>query len=338
MRVGSVVFSTEQGLGYLAKSFHDNGIVTDVVVLRHGKYLDHPEWYPEAPVLKLSQLGRHFTERMIREVDLMLFFETPFEWDLINRCRQVGIPSVLMPMHECTLSPIPVEPDYFLCPSHLDRDVFRDRKSSYLPVPVDRINSRRRERVNTFIHNSGHGGLLGRNGTRELLDAISLVRSPAKFIIRSQVEISHPSLRDPRVEYFRGTAPRDVLFDEGEVFVFPEKFNGLSLPIQEAFAAGMVVMCSRRYPMTEWLPLEPMIPVHAYRTNRISSRYRTFEEAIIRPEDIASTIDNWYGLSITDLSERGIEYGRTNSWSSLKFQYQDLLKSLTLSISPLVTQ
>ena len=40
------------------------------------------------------------------------------------------------------------------------------------------------------------------------------------------------------------------------MFVFPEKFNGLSLPLQEARAAGMLVLATDRFPMNTWLPRE----------------------------------------------------------------------------------
>lgn len=336
MRVGSLIFATEQGLGYLARDFYTNGIVTDPLVVHHGSRPTQ-DWYPGVTILKSRQLNGPLVHRLICEVDLMLFFETPFEWGLLNYCRKVGTPSVLIPMHECTPDPLPSHPDLLLCPSHLDYDCYRESgvELVYLPIPVT-AEWRLRRRAKVFVHNAGNGGLLGRNGTRELLEAIPLVRSPAKFLIRSQVPIRRDTaewepgmkaLADHRVSLQIGSVPFEQLYD-GDVFVFPEKFNGLSLPLQEAFVSGMAVMCSRRYPMTEWLPNDPMIPVQKYKTSRISPRHREFQEAVISPEDVAATIDCWYDQDITELSLMGQRYGQQNSWECLGPRYKMFFQSL----------
>lgn len=293
MRIGSIVYATEQGLGYLAKAFWDHGILTDVVVLHHTRRRNHPEWYTGHPMVfrghyqsaeftqTTSHLMRAALQRLIDKVDVLLFFETPFNWDAFTWARERGKKVILMPMHECMPDPLPCWPDLMLCPSLLDLDWADSCRVSppitpnkspamFLPVPAPDANEvawHRRGEARVFVHNAGHGGLLGRNGTAEVFAAWDLVKSPAKLIVRSQgplrpignlgnlpVSAQLASFCNPAIDVRVGTFDRATLYEEGEVFLFPERFNGLSLPLQEAYASGMLVMAADRYPVNTWLP------------------------------------------------------------------------------------
>ncbi len=193
-------------------------------------------------------------------------------------------------------------------------------KQIQIPIPKH-IKWKLRETAKVFVHNAGNGGLGGRNGTKELLEAMKWVKSPIKLIVRSQVKIE--AYNDPRIEYRIGTF--DDIWSEGDVFVFPEKFNGLSLPLQEAYASGMLVMCGDRFPMNTWLPKEPLIPVSHYKKERIAVE---FDSAVIDPQDIAKTIDEWYNKDITEYSLKGKEYNIKNSWKNLNKDYVSLFITL----------
>lgn len=345
MRVGSLVFATDQGLGILAKSFVDHGVVNSVMVVRHGKRETHTDWYPGAPIINDLRAQRRQIENWIISLDVFLAFETPFMWDLFDFAKSVGVKTVLMPMHECLHKDVWHHlPDLFLCPSLLDLRVVDDHQRNYkdmsyqskvvsLPVPVE-VPWRQRTRAEVFVHNAGHGGLKGRNGTKELLEATRLCKSPSKFVIRSQVPLPNVPLFlpgiDERVTFCAMTVPYNELYNEGDVFIFPEKFNGLSLPLQEARAAGMLVMCGDRFPMNTWLPTEPLIPVKSYnKGQRTFPQFHEFDEAVIDPRDIAAKIDEWYGRDITDYSLSGREWARSMSWDVLKPMYDQVFTNLT---------
>ena len=311
MKVGSVVLATSQGLGYLAKDFYDHGVINKVYVHPHTTRENHYDWYPD----------RVETPEDLLDCDVILFFETAFDWTLILKAREKGVKTVLMPMYECTHNPLPYHVDKIIVPSLLDQQYFPD--SEFIPVPVpDYITWRKREKAEVFVHNAGNGGLGGRNGTEELLRAMKFVKSPIKLIVRSQKEIRE--YNDPRIEYRIGTF--DDIWDEGDVFVFPEKFNGLSLPIQEAFASGMMVMTTDRFPNNTYLPTEPLIPVHSYLKERT---YVTFDKAKIAPEDIAKSIDQWYNKDIEEYSLLGKQFKQNYSWKKLKEKYVTALSSLS---------
>lgn len=296
--IGAVVLATEQGLGYLAKDFYDNGVIDKVFVWQHSTRTNHYEWYPDR-VKNIDDL---------LECDTILFFETAFDWKLIPKAREKGVKTILMVMYECTPNPLPYSPDLILCPSKLDLDYYKEGREVVVPVNV---KWKKREIARVFVHNAGNGGLGGRNGTKELLEAMKYVKSPIKLIVRSQKPIE--KYNDPRIEYRIGTF--DNIWEEGDVFVFPEKFNGLSLPLQEAFASGMLVMCGERYPMTEWLPREPMIPVNHYTEETIATK---FSYAHYDPKQIAINIDKWYNKDISNFSLLGKKFNQQNKWNKKK--------------------
>lgn len=344
MKIGSLVYACDSGLGLLAKAFVDHGVVTHPLVVRHGRHATHDEWFPGAPQIGdlKSPEQRQMARRFCENCDVMLFFETPFLWELVPHCRGKKIPTILMPMYECEHARLPYQPDFFINPSELDQQYYPNH-SVHIPVPVE-VPWRQRTRAEVFVHNAGHGGLKGRNGTAELIEAMRHVKSGARLTLRAQ-EASRQywageALRESgevpgglpsNIDVKIGTLPYEHLWADGgygDVFVFPEKFNGLSLPLQEARAAGMLVMCGDRFPMHCWLPKQPLIPVAGYRKNRIGPPYNEFDEAMFDPKDIAAKIDQFFGTDITEYSRQGKEWADRMSWQALKPRYMETLEGL----------
>lgn len=341
MKVGSIVFTTHQGLGYLARDFFNHGVVNDVMILAHGRREDHFDWYPPGT----EHLPIHYGPRSVeafREwvkksgITHMLFFETPFNWEFIAECRDLKVKTAIMPMHECMPAMLLDTPDLWLCPSELDVQwsmLWPLAGRVHIPVPVpDDVPFGQRERARVFVHNAGNGGLLGRNGTGELLQAIQFLKSDAKLIVRAQ----EPNILEAFAEHVDSgkvtLVPHHVSFNElwstGDVFLFPEKFNGLSLPLQEARASGMLVMATNRFPMNLWLPTEPLIPTLGTRRARCAGRLAEFDEAIIDPRNIAEKIDFWFDSDITAYSQSALEWRKSMSWEVLKPKYLEALEAL----------
>lgn len=329
MRIGSVNYCTSQGLGHLMKDFYDNGVVTDVMMVAHGSRTNHPEWYPPGTPMITSfrepdQLKRLFD--FCGTMGAMLFFETPFYWPVLAHCRAAGVRTYIVPMYECTPRQIPFHPHRWLCPSLLDVQYFPGNPMVEVPVKVE---WKQRTTAKRFLHNAGNLGLRNRNGTREILQAMKYVKSPVEMTVRAQDVRGMAELlnefpqqwKDSRVKFKLGTVPREELFSANyDVFIMAEKFNGLSLPLREARAAGMLVMTSNRFPMNTWLPSYPLIHVHDYQKASISrtGAYMEYDEAIIRPLDIAMKIDEIYGQDISAYSVIGGAWARELSWERLK--------------------
>lgn len=304
---GIVCVATEQGLGRQAKSFYDNGLITEVYCHHHLSYDNHYDWYPNR--------SKTYDE-LLEKCDEIWFLETPYDWSFILKAREKGVRTVLFLMYEC--SALNYIPDVLVGGSVMEQIHFGD-DVKVIPVPAPKeIKWRLRERARVFVHNAGHGGIGGRNGTKELLDAMSYVKSPIKLIIRSQ--FNNFKSNDPRVEIRVGDFPYDTLFDEGDVFIYPDKWGGSCLPLQEAHSAGMLVMATNRLPTNRWLPIEPLIPIQRYKREKIA--VKEFDSAVINPQDIAKTIDAWYNNDITEYSLAGKKWAKDNSWEKLKPLYE----------------
>ncbi len=333
MRVGSVGYATKQGLGILLKDFYDNNIITDVLTVEHWR---HPNflWYGRtSPRTSLTNFDTTLLRTFVNDMDVMFFFETPFDLSILAYCRQVGVKTILMPMYECTPPNLSQQIDLILNPSPLDQQHYPEGVPVSVPIP-SAISWEERVTAEVFVHNAGNLGIEGRNGTKELLEAIPKVKSPAKFIIRSQASLQdivstnlmRGLLKDERVTIIRDTIPYEELYKEGDVFVFPEKFNGLSLPLQEAKASGMLVMAADRFPINTWNDKEHLIPI-VCETKRINKLGNEILESTISPQEIATTIDNWFGRDIRAYSRQGKIYKCANSWTELKPEYMNLIFS-----------
>jgi hypothetical protein len=342
MHVGMIAYAVKQGLGYLAKSFFDNGVVDDVLIVKHSspRRPTQPDWYPSGtPMLTRRPFREKAVDEFLERVDVVMFFETPFDWSFPNLCRTRGVKTVLIPMYEWFPKELQdTHPfDLIIAPSLLDQDYFRN--SVFIPVPVETKYWKQRYKAIKFLHNAGNVGCKEHKGTRQLLEAIPLIKTDAQVTVRAQDPSILKSIVD---ETYHGKLPENLILEPGEipydnlwdgydVLVAPEKFNGLSLPLAEARVAGMLVMTTNRYPANTWLPNQPLIPVSYTIQSRHGRGYLEFEESIVDPEDIAKTIDEWYDKNITNYSKSGWSWGQKVSWRYLKPVYLEELQKLCQS-------
>lgn len=332
MKVGSFVLATEQGLGRLAKDFYDEGIITDPFIIPHSSRSTNKSWFPNAPTVNFRDDKE--MEKYIKTVDKLLIFETPFNWNVIPICRKHNVKTFLVPMYECMPVKMPYEPDYYLCPSKLDSNYYTGYNCRYVPIPVSeeiRKGYRLRSKESkVFVHNAGNLGLNNRNGTGELIDAIPMIKSSITLIIRAikRLPWGIPESDNIKVDLRIGVANYAELYQEGDVFVFPEKFNGLSLPLQEARASGMTVCATDRFPNNTYLPREVLITPSGKTKTRLGGHLNEFDSAVVSPIAIAETIDKIASgvINTNFLSYQAAEYNFQMSWKNLKPQWMEILE------------
>lgn len=344
MNVGTTAYATAQGIAHLAWDFWRHGLIQRVWKVSHPHYWADPRRYP-------SEVCNWSRESFLDGLDALLLFETGLDWPLVQEASRRGIKIAVVPMYEYTPHPFPVKVDLWLCPSLLDVEYccphhqrgmplepFAPLPAAeggiavHAPIPVDtqRWPWRLRERALRFIHNAGHAQWQYGKGTPELLEAMKLVKSPVQLLLRGQPEdakVAHlfkAHRGDRNVTIQEGTLPAEQLYD-GDVFVYPERYNGLSLPLQEAHASGLLVMTTNRFPANAWLPNIPLIPVSGYQRCVIA---REFERAIIDPREIATAIDTWHGKDISQQSIAGREWAERHSWERLLSRYREVLGNL----------
>lgn len=325
MQVGSICYATRQGIGWLPKWFRDNGVINKTMIFRHGSRKTEYSWYPEGTV---ELIGRPFNgpdvAEFLRKIDVLICFETPFDWDFVNLCRKCGVKTVLVPMYECTPKVMPAKFDRILCPSLLDCEYFPG--SPFLQIPCPPVKWEQRTAAKKFLHSGGNLGLRNHKGTDLLLEAMKYVESDIDLTIRAQdVAGLNKMLRqapwirnDKRVTIDVKEYAWEDLYTGFDVLVAPERRNGLSLPLMEGRGSGMLVCTSNIFPHNTWLPQWPLIPVESYETVSIGGAYLEHQEATINPREIAKKLDELNGIDITEYSFQGKIWADSTSWYNLR--------------------
>ena len=333
MKIGSLHYATHSGLGVLAKEFYDNGVITDVLIRHHVRFETHREWYPDADIIEDSSV-RSFEqdlkvlEDFISRLDVLFVFESPWHAETLAFAAKHKVPVAMMPMYEW--SPYPLHADAFIAVSRLDYDYYKmmypQANVVLIPVPANsQVPFTLREKALTFMHNGGNGSSNDRNGTRALIEALPYIESPIKLKLRAQ-GLDLPEVTDPRVEMVNRNLSFSELWGGSDVFLFVERFAGLSLPLQEAFSSGMLIIAGNRYPINTWLPNEALVAPTGY--EKLQLAQVPFNSALYDPKDIARKIDEFYGKDITAFSLMGKRWAETNSWDNLRPVYLALLQSL----------
>jgi hypothetical protein len=330
MIVGSIGRANVTGLSTLLRSYYDNGVIQKVIIEMHPEDLNHVEWFREedrlevGPNLKqefryaFQDKDRQNVVEFIKSIDVLLMFEIPFYWEIIDIAKNLKKKTVLVPMYECT--PIPINVDQFLCINELDYHIYKlaypNKRVEFSRNPANsNIEWKQRTHARKFVHNAGYHFDSNRNGTKSIIDALKYIKSPIELTIRSTKKLNI-KIDDKRVKIIEESQDFRKIWSEGDVFLFPEKHNALCLPLEEAFCSGMLVMAGDRFPNNVIFPKDPLIPVKEYRQNVLTSIVAN--EAYYDPKDIAETIDRWYDRDITEFSNIGKIWKESNDWSKVK--------------------
>jgi glycosyltransferase involved in cell wall biosynthesis len=320
MRLGFIARVDNGGLGVLSKAIVKHLEPTKIMSVLCG-LKSFPGRYPQAMVVKSSPTDKE-CEKFLDGLDVLLAFETPYNWNIFNIAKKRGVKTVLFIDYEWLPDPIPVMPDLILNPSNWNMEKL-PLMAKFFPFPIDRDVHKFKERkvAKTFLHIVGHGGSHGRNGTEEFLKAIPLVKGDVKFIIHSQVPVS--GIEDKRIEWRIGNYTEEsYMFRDSDVLVSPRRFAGLSLPLNEAMSQGLAILMSDMDPQNKFLHPDLLLPVKRSGLIRIM---RDIDYGVVSPEDIARKIDIIAGKDITKYSQHSNRYAESISWKKLK---GELLKVL----------
>lgn len=350
LRVSGICRADCGGLGTLSRMFSDHfGFHRTLSIARHHGESYH-DWYPNNRVVD-SHVGiSHDDARWLCDgADVVLTFETWYGMTVPQISRRAGVKTALVAMYECTPPNHPYQrlTDLVICPHELClREMRADKTPGFaesqkvlLPVPVDtqRIAFRHRERAETFVHIAGRSGAYDRNNTRAVIEAFTYhVQSNAKLVIRHQAPLRPVLPVSPNItcdpsrheDYWRG-------WEAGDVLLHPHRWDGCSLPMYEALAAGMPVMTTRFWPFCDgaegdgWLPKRSQrlaIEVDAVRPVRISREIFAVETT---PQLIAAAVDRIAGQPISRHSDDAGQFAFDSSWRSRIADWRDLLWNLS---------
>ena len=186
-----------------------------------------------------SMANHHLLAELMAGMATVVGFETFYNPAVLARARVDGLRTILFPMWECS-PPWSEEADELICVSRRDMQAYPRGRLMRWPIDPVRFTSEGFPVQPTFLHNAGSHGYYGRNGTEFVLRAMGQCAdlNACRFRVRSLEAIPPNWERPSHVAIESGDVPLERLY-AGSVFVFPMRFEGLSLPISEAAAVGM---------------------------------------------------------------------------------------------------
>lgn len=335
MRIGMICRYDNSGLGSLSWEFARHLKPTKVLLMENGVFQTFPERYAEFDTIVAKARGDINAKSaawLADGVDIIISFETFYSFSVIAEARKRGVKTALVTMYEMTPDRLHLYPDAFICPSPLDLKVFKEQfagaPSYYLPIPVatDRLHWKERTAAREFVHTASHGGMNGRKGTSLFIEAMRHVKEDVRFTIYSW---RHFFCEDKRAEvkvvnfknYWQA-------WREGDVLVYPQDYNGISLPCLEAFASGLGVITTDIEPFGDWLPQRLLVKHDGLRKTRAASGLIEVDAATIDPVKFAAKIDLVAKTGVAAESLMGRKHAMVNSWERLLPSYLETLEKI----------
>jgi glycosyltransferase involved in cell wall biosynthesis len=227
------------------------------------------EWYRDYNRKVIDRINPQYYDDILKFTDVVLMFETPYNYGLIEAARARGVKTVLQNNWEFTdylRNPSLPLPDLLVNHSywHLDEQekMFPDI-TDYCPTPlfIDDFapNVKQnfdRKGVRRFLHVAGRSTYEDRNGTKDLLEAVKLIPAdvPFQLTIKTQTVPVEP-INDPRV-IIDTHSPFDErhLYFDFDAMILPRRYAGACLPMNEALASGLPVIMPNIDPNNKILP------------------------------------------------------------------------------------
>lgn len=358
IRMGLVCYSSNNGLGVqtqgLAEHLEPSKIMC-VDLSGLNKTNQYPERFPDAQFVYGYPTNEDI-DIFLEDLDCVLVAETPLNYYLFARARELGIKTAQIPNYEFFdyyWYPNHPKPDLIISPSkwhYEELKTFTDEHGiglTYLHHPVDRkkLKFKLRKEAKTFLHTAGRSAAYDRNGTEIVIDAAKLLKSNAKIRIHFQGEqgLSHQATNSyedylkrlgdeskyPNVKILKYEYERyQDIYDTGDVLLLPRRYGGNCLPMNEALSRGMPVIMTDISPNNQFLPEHWLIP--AQKIAEFTPR-TTIDIYDSNPVALAAKIDQFAEMNESTMlanNKLADDLADKISWDKMKLKYLKVLSDL----------
>lgn len=332
MKIGTLAYRTKTGLGYQVKSYIKHLGIEKILVIDLSEHNGIPltNWYPDAPTVK-GYPRNDDLEEFLKGLDVVLLAETPLNYTLYYLARKMGVKTAVVANWEFWdfyVNPHYPRPDLVIMPSvwHLEEaqewGLVNNVKVIQLHHPVDREEFPFRLRQSaSFMHVAGKPAAHDRNGTHLYLEAQpdgTVVTQSEKYAQELRTRYRHSSI-------YTNVEDAEFMYQLGDVMVFPRRYGGNCLPLNEALSSGMPVIMSDISPNNHLLPPEWLVP--AQKTDQFEPR--TIVDIFSADIDALRAKIDWFrNCDIEAESRKANEIAESISWETLKPKYMNALESL----------
>lgn len=321
MKIGLIARAENRGLGTMCWEFsrHMEPDKTLVVIpegVRHAHLTSHLERYPDAAVT--TPLNGNLNENQCREwldgLDVVYTAETFYDWRFCRWADEAHVATVCHVMPEWFNPAWSDAPTQWWAPTswRLDR-LPEGTKVVPVPIATDRFTpSPRADGPFRWLHMAGAKTHYDRNGTCAVLDAARALTRPQEIIIRTQTDGIESQLDCVTVD------TRDVenywdMYRSADALLMPRRYAGLSLPVLEAFGAGLPVVMTDMSPQnTDW-PVCTVPTTVAVRMPMMGGRIPTGDVDV---RALATLMDRWAASPdvVTLWRSMAADYAKPNAW------------------------
>ncbi len=316
IKIGLVGYNCANGIGEINRQIIEHIDVKSWLMIPHriNGVLDSPKNI-EAIVYKEQ---RHI-DMFLKNIDVVLFVETPFFEGIVNRAKELGKRVVCVPMWEW-LPPDATgwtsKVDLFICPtmqSYNEVQRYGSRVQFPWPFDIERFKFQQRDKCERFLFINGHGGWGGRKGFSTIEEAMKLwPEFPVS--IRSQKPLNGLNVL-PACE------SNADLYAEGDILIMPHSIDGLGLELLEAMACGMPVIATDGWPWNE----HPTIKIKSKLGKR---KIRSMVDWYTPDANhLVETCKKLLGQNIDDLSRDMRRYAEQNRWQTRVGEFTNLVKT-----------
>jgi len=292
----------------------------------HGDLHEGQEVYFNTPGKVV--LGDAQARWLIENSDVIYSAETFYSPVFAAAASKAGVPTVLHSMPELYRpaeggSHVWVPTDWELSRMPPGTDVVR------VPVATDRFRTRPAEGpVDTFVHMAAPA-MLDRNGTAIVLSALGKVRTRFRMVLLHPATAPPAKVGNVTVET-RGETEHywESWADESfGALVLPRRYAGLSLPMQEAHAAGLPIVASNLSPQNAW---PGILPVQVSKSKPAQMAGGTFPVWDMAPARLAAALDRMVKepALVAELQTGAAEATAAIAWSALLPEYRRRLEEI----------
>lgn len=337
MRLGLIARADNGGLGNLTWEFARHMRPDRVVIMdlgSAGRGPTFPERYADFDTMVCHgvDLSDAALKWLLDGSDVVYTAETAYRENFWGEARARGVKTVLHSMPE--LHRPALRPDVLWLPTTYETRRFDHAGLAYDIVPVPVADDRFLDPADygpVFYH-LGAPAMLDRNGTDTVVEALQHVTVPCRVIFHScpdrfqlapRIGLVDLEIRRDRPDDYWRAHPADA-----SVLVLPRRYAGLSLPMQEAMAAGRPVISTALSPQKGW-PGVVNVPVKP-QTRRVPMAGGVFTvyqgDPVALAHSISTLAEN--PAYIEKLSLLALEHADRISWSTWGKEFRARFEAL----------
>jgi glycosyltransferase involved in cell wall biosynthesis len=337
VRFGLIARADDRGLGNICWEVYrhlrpDRTLVVREPGAERAGFAPHLDRYPDGVVVSFDD--GHLCEETVREwlagLDVVYSAETFYEPLLARWAADAGVATVLHVMPEFFRPDTGATVLWAPTPWRLDRlpadtrlvpvPVADDRFAFAVPEPAARLR---------VLHVAGRRAMADRNGTDVFAAALNRSRAALDVTItgqdgrlprvRQRANLAGRSVASGHADYWAAYASADLL-------VMPRRYGGLSLPVQEAMAAGLAVAMTDVEPQSSTWPIIPVPTLGA--PGRIRTAAGDIDCHVPDDRALARIIDALAAdrARVVMAQEASVRWAEAHRWSALRRLWVDELE------------